>query len=127
MFLRMSTIQARERLYSLDIRQYLIHIHGMEKWLIISGLKFVGNDKEPVRSESLSLGWAVNAVTGYILIGNSSGSGAGYKDWVMDELGIPSLTIEIGTDGSPLAMREVYSIFVRNLQVFPAITQWLQN
>lgn len=84
-------------------------------------------DREPVNSESYSLGKAVNAVSGYSLIGNSSGSGAGYKDWVMEELGIPSLTIEIGVGDSPLVIREVYSIFVRNLQVFPTITQWLQN
>ena len=83
--------------------------------------------RQPVNAESLSLGWAVNAVSGYTLIGNTSGSGAGYKDWVMDELGIPSLTIEIGVDGSPLAMREIYSIFVRNLQVLPAIAEWIQK
>ena len=58
---------------------------------------------------------------------NSVGiDGAGYKDWVMDELGIPSITVEIGVDETPLALREIYSIFVRNYFILPAIARWLQ-
>ena len=58
---------------------------------------------------------------------SSTVSGAGYKDWVMDALEIPSITIEIGVGDSPLEMREIYSIFVRNLQVFPTVAKWVQN
>ena len=70
---------------------------------------------------------AVSAVTGYSLEGNFSGSCAGYKDWAMDELEIPSLTIEIGVGDSPLSLRECYSIFMRNQKILPAIADWLQN
>ena len=83
-------------------------------------------NKKVVNRQSKSLGMAVNGVSGYILAGNTGVSGAGYKDWVMDVLEIPSLTIEIGRDGSPLAEREIYSTFVRNLRVLPAIARWLQ-
>lgn len=83
-------------------------------------------NKEPVNSESKSLAKTVNKVSGYSLANSVGIDGAGYKDWVMDELGIPSITVEIGVDETPLALREIYSIFVRNYCTLPAIARWLQ-
>ena len=85
-----------------------------------------GNKKE-VNRQSKSLGKAVCEVSGYVLAGSNGVSGAGYKDWAIDVLEIPSLTIEIGRDSSPLAEREIYSTFVRNIRVLPAIARWLQG
>ncbi len=84
-----------------------------------------GNKKE-VNDASKSLGKSVRQVSGYPLVGDNGGSAAGYKDWVIDSLEIPSLTIEIGRGDSPLAMREIYSVFARNCRVLPAIARWLQ-
>ena len=84
-------------------------------------------EKKGVNAASKSLGKAVLAVSGYPLKDIAGDSEAGYKDWVMDELEIPSLTIEIGCGNSPLAMREIYSVFVRNIKVLPTIAQWLQK
>ena len=84
-------------------------------------------DKKEVNSQSESLGKAVSGVSGYILDDGNSDSHAGYKDWAMDALEIPSLTIEIGRDTSPLTEREIYSTFVRNIRVLPAIARWLQS
>ena len=84
-------------------------------------------DKEPVNSESESLAEAVNRVSGYSLVNSTGIDGAGYKDWVMDELGIPSITVEIGAGETPLALREIYSIFVRNYCALPSIARWLQK
>ena len=53
--------------------------------------------------------------------------GAGYKDWAIDTLEIPSLTIEVGCQEAALAEREIYSIFVRNYRVLPDIARWLQR
>ena len=83
-------------------------------------------NKEPVNSEYKSLAKTVNKVSGYSLANSVGIDGAGYKDWVMDELGIPSITVEIGVDETPLALREIYSIFVRNYCTLPAIARWLQ-
>lgn len=83
--------------------------------------------KEPVNAESKALAQAVNQVSGYSLFNSAGVDGAGYKDWAMDELGIPSITVEIGVGGAPLAPREIYSIFVRNLHTLPAIARWLQS
>ena len=83
--------------------------------------------KWDVNDASKSLGKAVRKISGYPLMDNSEGSSGGYKDWVMDELEIPSLTIEIGHSDSPLAMREIYSVFARNCRVLPAIARWLQR
>ena len=44
----------------------------------------------------------------------------------MEQLGIPSLTIEIGCEEAALAQREIYSIFARNYRVLPAVARWLQ-
>lgn len=82
--------------------------------------------KQPVNSQSKSLANAVNKVSGYSLMRSTGLDGAGYKDWAMDALGIPSVTVEIGVEGAPLDLREVYSIFARNYGTLPAIARWLQ-
>ena len=83
-------------------------------------------EKEPVNTESKSLARAVREISGYDLASSNGIDGAGYKDWVIDTLEIPSLTIEIGCEEAALAEREIYSIFVRNYRVLPAIARWLQ-
>lgn len=83
-------------------------------------------DKEPVNTESKSLAKAVREISGYDLASSNGIDGAGYKDWVIDERELPSLTIEIGCEEAALAERELYSIFVRNYRVLPAIARWLQ-
>ena len=83
-------------------------------------------NKKAVNNASKSLAKAVKGVSGYPLRDNSEGSSGGYKDWAQAELEIPSITIEIGRSDSPLAMREIYSVFVRNCRVLPAIARWLQ-
>ena len=54
-------------------------------------------------------------------------TGGGYKDWVMEELGIPSVTFEIGCDGTVLEYRELFSTFSRNCGVLWAVHQWVQG
>ena len=83
-------------------------------------------DQEPVNTKSKSLAKAVREISGYDLASSNGIDGAGYKDWVMEQLGIPSLTIEIGCEEAALAQREIYSIFARNYRVLPAIARWLQ-
>ena len=83
-------------------------------------------DKQPVNSQSKSLARAVSGVSGYNLVNSTGIDGAGYKDWVMDELGIPSVTVEIGSGIAPLGRDETYATFVRNINVLPAIARWLQ-
>lgn len=82
--------------------------------------------KQPVNEASKGLAQAVRDVTGYGLEGSNGVDGAGYKDWAIDALEIPSLTIEIGCQDAPLAERELYSVFARNCGVLPAIARWLQ-
>lgn len=83
--------------------------------------------KQPVNTLCASLGTAVKNVTGYPMYGwGGPTDGGGYKDWVIEYLGIPSLTIETGCDSAPLAVREAYSILGRNIEVLPAIAQWMQ-
>lgn len=83
--------------------------------------------REPANSDSRSLAEHVSALTGYPLEGSGGVDGAGYKDWAIDTLGIPSLTVEIGCGDSPLAYRELHSIFARNLGLMPSLTQWLNE
>jgi len=89
-------------------------------------LYYAYGDAQPVNVLSESLAGAVKEVTGYPLADSTGVDGAGYKDWAMDELGIPSLTVEIGCGEAPLQERELYSIFVRNCGVPEAVAQWLQ-
>ena len=82
--------------------------------------------REDVNAASHSLAKAVGAAAGYAGHGSESVDAAGYKDWAIDKLGIPSITVEIGSEDSPLALRELEVILARNLQVLPRIAQWLQ-
>ena len=52
---------------------------------------------------------------------------AGYKDWAIDALGIPSVTMEIGFSEVPLAYNELDNIFSRNVNILPAIAKWLSD
>ena len=83
--------------------------------------------REPANSLSEHLGKAAMAVTGYPLEGSLGVGGAGYKDWAIDTMGIPSLTIEIGCQDSPLASRELYAIFFRNYRLLPVLSRWVQG
>lgn len=82
--------------------------------------------KQLVNRASKELALAVKDITGYPLEGSGGVDGAGYKDWAIDEMQIPSLTIEIGCKDSPLAENEIYSIFARNLFVLPMLMERLQ-
>lgn len=92
-----------------------------------SVLYYAYGNREPVNTQSRSLAKAVKAVSGYPLAESTEANGAGYKDWAMEELSIPSLTVEIGCGDAPLAHRELYSIFIRNYHILPAIARWLQG
>lgn len=81
-------------------------------------------DAQPVNDRSASLAGSISLATGYPPEGGGA-DGAGYKDWAVAELDIPSVTVEIGCEAAPLAERELYSVFVRNRTVPDAIARWL--
>ncbi|MBE7001966.1 MAG: hypothetical protein E7421_04620 [Ruminococcaceae bacterium] len=95
------------------------HSHG-------SVIYYRYGNKEPVNSLSFSFAKAIAQITGYTPIQYDGTTGAGYKDWAMDELGIPSLTLEIGSFTTPLETRDMYNTFARFENLLPAIDQWLQ-
>ncbi len=84
-------------------------------------------DKQPVNDLSRSLGRKIALTTGYDLVDSQDLPAGGFKDWAVDTLEIPSITIEIGSYEAPLALREAYATFIRNISVFPEIAQWLQE
>lgn len=83
--------------------------------------------REPVNADSRSLAQAVAAVNGYTVASSIGMTGGGYKDWVMEELGIPSLTLEIGCNGAVLEYRELFSTFSRNYNILWAVNRWLEG
>ncbi len=95
------------------------HAHG-------SVIYYEYGGQESVNALSEELGQAVGKITGYLLLDSDGVDGAGYKDWAIAELGIPSLTVEIGCGNAPLHQRELYSIFARNKDVISTVAQWVQ-
>lgn len=83
--------------------------------------------RRDVNERSFSLAKELNHVTGYTLNGSFGVDAAGYKDWAIDVLGIPSVTIEIGFGEVPLSSQELDNVFSRNVAILPAIARWLQN
>ena len=87
--------------------------------------------KQSVNDQSYDLARTVQNITGYRphttdpTTISTTVEGGGYKDWVMEALEIPSLTIEIGCKPTPLTENELPSIFFRNLPVLPTVAQWV--
>ncbi len=85
---------------------------------------------QPVNDLSYDLAKAVYNVSGYPPVKNSVSTnveGGGYKDWAMEALGIPSLTIEIGCEDTPLAYQELYNVLYRNMPVLNTVAQWVKS
>ena len=80
-----------------------------------------------VNGLGMELGKKLYGLTGYYLIESTGIDGAGYKDWMIAENNVPSLTFEVGCQGLPLANRELYSTFIRNIEVFLTIIDWLEK
>lgn len=71
---------------------------------------------------------AVAACTGYA-VKRIAGSVGGYKDWCIESLNIPSLTIEVGGDelSHPIGEKHVEEIFVKNANVLKVLTENIWN
>ncbi len=69
---------------------------------------------------------AISDLTGYI-IKSTFGSCGGYKDWCIDRLKIPSLTIEVGNDSlkHPIKKRSLAKIYQKNKRVVTILMQKL--
>ena len=92
-----------------------------------SVLYYKYGNRQDVNQLSYSLALAVEDVTGYIPTGFDGTTGAGYKDWAIDSLGIPSLTVEIGSYDSPLAEQEIYSTFAKFEGFMAAVDAWMRK
>lgn len=84
-------------------------------------------DNPVTNSAAKSLALAVNAVNGYILLGADTVDGAGYKDWVEYELGIPSLTIELGYVHPVEPALEYYTIFATECNMMATVADWVRT
>jgi g-D-glutamyl-meso-diaminopimelate peptidase len=80
-----------------------------------------------VNDRSHSLALAVEAHTQYTPEGFGELDAGGYKDWAMEAMGIPSVTIEIGTRECPLPLDEFYTIWERNKNVYAVVAEWAKD
>lgn len=80
-----------------------------------------------LNSLSHSLAIAVRTFTQYKLMDSGGLDSGGYKDWAMGALGIPSVTIEIGSRECPLPFDEFSTVWARNLNVPAAVAEWVKN
>ncbi|MDO4469358.1 MAG: M14 family zinc carboxypeptidase [Bacillota bacterium] len=75
-----------------------------------------------LREDTKRLAKIIGATTGYGLIeGGDKADPAGYKDWALLEMEIPSVTIEIGKGDSPLFEDEFPEIWEKNKNVWKNI------
>lgn len=84
--------------------------------------EFFQDDKE--RDRDFKIANAVSAVTGYPL--KSAGKSAGgYKDWCVEKLKIPALTVEVGSDAlsHPIGEEFAEEIFLKNRDVINVLTE----
>lgn len=71
---------------------------------------------------------AVSLSTGYLLK-SAVGSAGGYKDWCVEKLKIPALTIEVGSDrlSHPIKKRHAKEIFKKNAGTLEAVINALSE
>lgn len=78
-----------------------------------------------LRDKTEGMAQAVSAVTGYPLDANYQNlDPAGYKDWAISKKGIPSLTIEVGRDTSPVDPAQFQEIWNKNKEVWSVILNY---
>ena len=81
-----------------------------------------------LKNMSLLLANRVSELTGYRLDGNFQAlDTAGYKDWAISKLGIPSLTIEAGHGGNPVDPAQMDAIWRENRNVVPMTLKLLKE
>lgn len=78
-------------------------------------------------TQSEDLARALAATTQYPFIGADGLDAGGYKDWAVEQLGIPSVTVEIGTRECPLPLPEFAAIWRRNRDVLPTLARWART
>lgn len=75
-----------------------------------------------LKEETEQLAKDVSAVTGYYLDSNYQNlDPAGYKDWAISKMGIPSLTVEVGRETSPVPPAQFSEIWEQNKLVWKAV------
>ena len=81
-----------------------------------------------LKDMSLLLANRVSELTGYRLDGNFQAlDTAGYKDWAISKMGIPSLTIEAGRGGNPVDPAQMDAIWRENRNVVPMTLKLLKE
>lgn len=80
------------------------------------------------RKRDYAIASALSLSTGYPLI-ETKGSAGGYKDWCVERLGIPSFTIEVGSDelSHPIGKEYSNDIFQKNKNVIKVLTEVMQK
>lgn len=81
--------------------------------------------KQMVNVLSQKLARAIGQITGYPLANAKGLEAGGYKDWVIDALQIPSITIEVGHGKAPLPDTKFTEIYRRNQDVLKTVAHWL--
>ena len=79
--------------------------------------------QQKVYNRDLTIAQFFATVTGYKIKSTQQNSSGGYKDWCVQKLGIPALTIELGSDmfNHPYPQTELKSIYKKNKGVFKCI------
>lgn len=73
-----------------------------------------------------SIADTISALTGYPTDANYKAlDPAGYKDWGISKMGIPGLTVEIGTGYSPVPAEQFEGIWSRNQYVWETLVDWI--
>ncbi|MDD3920489.1 MAG: M14 family zinc carboxypeptidase [Eubacteriales bacterium] len=65
------------------------------------------------------------AVNGYAVLPDSGNSFGGFKDWMIQRQGVPSLTVEFGRGPCPLAWWDVLLAYWENQRLFDALAAFL--
>lgn len=83
-------------------------------------------ENDAANQAGLILARAVAKETGYKIVPDDGTSFGGFKDWAIERLSIPSLTIEVGKHPTPLPWHEYFSIWNKNKNVPYILTDFIK-
>ena len=78
-----------------------------------------------VNKKSREIALLLSQKNGYAMGKQASTSTAGFKDYAMEALGIPSLTIEFAINSAPAPLREFEQIWARGKETLLTCAQWV--
>ncbi len=92
-----------------------------------SELYYEFGPNSPLNERSSDFSDDMSELTGFISVPSDGTSFGGYKDWAIETMGIPSLTVEMGSRSAPLDEGEFPMLWLRTRDMLYVAADWVKG